>query len=147
MKKIEGDFLFCPHCGSSIQQEVVEKEVEADKFFDDVVLFVMSHLNECQVEKKVVGNYYTAIFYLKKKNGQKIEMPCITLEMIIQMNLCGVYFNYSKARPALNAVVAAAAAPIYLPASGILLGTAGLRLWHGNNLKKDVMRYIKEYIS
>lgn len=125
----------------------LEKEVDADKLFEDVILFVISHLNDCQVEKKIVGNSYTAIFYLKKKNGQKIEVPCITLEMIIQKNLCGVYFKYSKARPALNTAIAIASAPISLPVSGVLLGTAGLRLWHGSNIKNDVMRYIKAYAS
>ena len=47
--------------------EELEKEVDADKLFEDVILFVTSHLNDCQVEKKIVGNSYTAIFYLKKK--------------------------------------------------------------------------------
>lgn len=126
----------------------LKKEIEPNKLFEDVIVFVVSHLNQCEVEKKVVGNSYTAIFYFRnQKNGKKAKIPYVTMEMIIQSSLCAVHFSYSKARPALNAVVAAAAAPIFLPVSGVLLGTAGLRLWRGNTLKNDVMSYIRTCTS
>lgn len=87
-KEIEGEFLFCPHCGNSIQQEIVPVEnVGGDS------------------EEKKQNNtkkYEKKLKKLKKeywwKKIKRIDMPIITFILFVVMVLCSLFFIYSVYR-------------------------------------------------
>lgn len=60
---------------------------------------------------------------------------------------CSVSVKYSKAGQVINMAVAAAAAPVALPVSAWLAGASAVRLIYGSNLKKEVIRFIRAYVS
>lgn len=124
----------------------IRKSIDGKELLDNVVVYLYSRLKECQIETNINGNTYTILVTptSKKKQSKTIY---ITVEMIIHKDSCAVYFRSSKARPAFNFAFAIAAAPVALPASGLLMGMGLLRLWNHSEFKKDVIKYIRAYVS
>ena len=86
-KEIEGEFLFCPHCGNSIQQEIVPVE-NAGEYSKE----------EKQKDSKEYKNKIIKIMKLKKEyrreKRKRIIAPIITLILLDIMIWCGFYSLY-----------------------------------------------------
>lgn len=124
----------------------LNKNIDGKQLMENVGIYMYSRLKECQIETNVSDNTYT-ILVSTSARIKEIKSVYITVEMILHKESCAVYFNSSKARPMFNFALALAAAPVALPASGLLMGSSLLRLWNHSEFKKDVINYIRAYVS
>lgn len=124
----------------------LNKNIDGKQLLENVVIYMYSRLKECQIETNVSDDTYTILVSTSAKI-KEIKSIYITVEIILNKESCAVYFNSSKARPMFNFALAIATAPIALPASGLLAGSGLLRLWNHNEFKKDVIKYIRTYVS
>ena len=124
----------------------LNKNIDGKQLLENVVIYLYSRLKECQIETNVSDNTYTILVSTSARIIE-IKSVYITVEIILHKDSCAVYFNSSKARPMFNFALALAAAPVALPASGLLMGSSLLRLWNHSEFKKDVINYIRAYVS
>lgn len=86
-KEIEGEVLFCPYCGNSIQQEIVSVENTGEYSKE-----------EKQKDSKEYKNKIVKIMKLKKEyrreKRKRIIAPIITLILLDIMIWCGLYSIY-----------------------------------------------------
>lgn len=122
----------------------INKNVEEKLLIDNIIVYLYSRLNECQIETNINGNIYTI---LVSSISQKSKHIYIVLELVVHSDSCAVYINLSKVRPIFNLVFAVVAAPIALPASSLFMGSGILKLWNYNQFKKEIIKYIRTYVS
>lgn len=124
----------------------VSKPVDRDELVRIVTSYILAHLKKCEVETGQEGDEYTILIGVSKNKKKSF----ITLKILFSENSCAVKFESSSARPVANvalAAVTAAAMPAMWVSYGGLLATAGYRVVYMKNLKKDVLRLIRAYVS
>lgn len=85
-KEIEGEFLFCPHCGNSIQQEIVPVE----NVGGDSEEKKQNNTKEYEKKLKKLKKEY------RWKKIKRICMPLITVILFGVMVQCSLHFIYSQ---------------------------------------------------
>lgn len=83
-KEIEGEFLFCPHCGNSIQQEIVPVE----NVGGDSEEKKQNNTKEYEKKLKKLKKEY------RREKQKRIDMPLITFILFVVMVLCSLFFIY-----------------------------------------------------
>ena len=127
----------------------VKKPVEKEKLVNDVSIYLYSRMENCQIETNINNSTCTILVSPKPRKHKKVvtDIKFIVVEMIIHDDSCAINVQSSKARPIFNFALAAVVAPVALPVTGWLTGTAAIRLWHTSSLKKDLIKYITAYVS
>ena len=127
----------------------VTKPIDKEKLVNDVSIYLYSRLVNCKIETNVNNSTCTILVSPKPRKNKKVvaNIQFIVVEMIVHDDSCAVNISSSKARPIFNVALAAVMAPVALPVSGLLTGTAAYRLWYASGLKKDLVKYISAYVS
>lgn len=127
----------------------VKKPIEKEALLNNISMYLYSRLENCQIESNVSDNTCILLVSPKPRKHKKIvtNLQYIVVEMIVHDDTCAVNIRCSKARPVFNVTLAAVMAPVALPVSGLLTGTAAIRLLFESGLKKELIKYISAYVS
>lgn len=126
----------------------VSKQVDGIELMNTVAKYIQSRINNCTIEAGSEGNTYTILVTPATNVQNKMSKPIfIIVQIILHEDSCAISYEYTKARPAFNAAFAIVAAPICLPLSGVLLGTAAYRIMFSTKLRNDLFRYIACYVN
>jgi hypothetical protein len=127
----------------------VKKPIDGSDLVKAVVSYITSRTRPCPIETDVEGNTYTILIAPPKKSAKNSEQKkgAIVIQLILQNDTCSVSYKYSNARSVADTVVAAAMVPLYLPAAGIIMGATGIKMLKRNNFKKEIINFIRTYVS